>query len=307
MRKYLLFVLFLLLLAVPAHAEAEDGRITVVTTIFPQYDFIREIAGDRVELTMLLAPGAEIHSFEPSPQDVIAIQKADVFAYVGGESDEWVQTILESAPSETRQDVSLMHLVGLDCGDEDHAHSHEHHEDGYDEYDEHVWTSPVYAMTIVEGLTDALCTADPANEAFYRENAAAYLDELHSLDEAFREVVSTASRSALVFGDRFPLTHFVREYGLEYSAAFPGCATETEPNAATIARLIGAIMEDRIPVVFCIELSNRQIATILSEQTGAEVMLFYTCHNVSSDDFDAGLGYLDMMKINVESLKKALN
>lgn len=295
----------------PAGAE-ENGRLKVVATIFPQYDFIREIAGDKVELAMLLKPGSETHSYEPSPQDIIAIQKSDLFVFVGGESDAWVRTILESAPSDTRKDIALMELVetaedNTHAHDDEHEHEYTHGENHEHEYDEHVWTSPVNTMTIVSALTDALCELDPDNAEFYRENAGNYLAELTQLDADFREVVETAKRKHLVFGDRFPLTYFVLEYGLTYSAAFPGCASETEPSAATIANLMTDIMKEQIPTVFYIELSNHQIADILAEQTGAKTALFYTCHNVTADDFAAGKTYLELMRSNVETLKEALN
>lgn len=309
----LLCILFTAMTGISCSAETASGaKLKVVATIFPQYDFIREIAGDKVELTMLLKPGAETHSYEPSPQDVMTIQKSDLFVYVGGESDAWVKTILESAPSDTRTDVALMDLVetteeGEHAHDKDHKHEYTHGENHEHEYDEHVWTSPVNTMEIVSYLTDTLCELDSTNADFYRENAERYLSELTLLDANFREVIETAKRKHVVFGDRFPLTYFVLEYGLTYSAAFPGCASETEPSAATIAQLMADIAKEEIPVVFYIELSNHQIADILAEQTGAKTMLFYTCHNVTADDFSAGKTYLELMRVNVESLKEALN
>ena len=308
----LLCVLLMLAAGHLGLAEENGDKIKVVATIFPQYDFLREIAGDRIELTMLLRPGAETHSYEPSPQDVIAIQKSDLFVFVGGESDAWVRTILESAPSDSRNDVALMELVETSEEqehehDDGHEHEYTHGENHEHEYDEHVWTSPVNTMEIVKVLTDALCELDEAHEAYYRENAQNYLAELQQLDDDFREVVETAERKHIVFGDRFPLTYFVLEYGLTYSAAFPGCASETEPSAATVAKLMTDIVKEQIPVVFYIELSNHQIADILAEQTGARTALFYTCHNVSADDFEAGKTYLELMRMNVEALREALN
>lgn len=313
LKQWMLVILAVLLLpGAGCLAEGSaDEKISVVTTIFPQYDFIREIAGDRVELHMLLKPGAEAHSYEPSPQEIMRIQKSDLFVYVGGESETWVKTILESAPSDKRTDVALMQLVELKREEHDHDVEHEHEhgadEDHEHEYDEHVWTSPVNAMTIVSELCEALCAADPANQEYYQANTQAYLEKLEEMDAQFREVVGNASRKKLIFGDRFPLTYFVKEYGLDYSAAFPGCASETEPSAATITHLMQEIVREHIPVVFYIELSNHQIADILAEQTGAKTELFYTCHNVTMDDFEAGKTYLELMGSNVEKLKEALN
>ncbi len=323
MRKFiaLLTALCLMLTVGCGFAESENTlpdqtaeKLKVVATIFPQYDFLRAIAGDRIELSMLLKPGSETHSYEPSPQEIIAIQKCDLFVYVGGESDAWVNTILESTPSDTRKDIALMELVSLqESAAHDHEHNDEHEQQTghdhqeYDEYDEHVWTSPINAMAIVTALCEALCEADPANADFYRINTEYYLSELTALDLAFHAVIDSSARKTLIFGDRFPLTYFVREYDLSYSAAFPGCASETEPSAATITQMLRQIMTEDVKVVFYIELSNHQVADILAEQTNAETRLFYTCHNVSADDFNAGLTYLDMMKLNVESLKIALN
>ncbi len=309
----LLCVLFLVMTGVSCSAETVNGeKPKVVATIFPQYDFLRAIAGDKIELSMLLKPGAEIHSYEPSPQDIISIQESDLFVFVGGESDAWVRTILESAPSETRVDVALMELfeTGEDQAHEhedDHEHEYTHGENHEHEYDEHVWTSPVNTMAIVSALTDALCTLDSENAEFYRGNAENYLAELTQLDADFRAVIESAKRKHIVFGDRFPLTYFVLEYGLTYSAAFPGCASETEPSAATIANLMTDIMKEQIPVVFYIELSSHQIADILAEQTGAKPMLFYTCQNITADDFAAGKTYLELMRMNVDTLREALN
>lgn len=318
--RRLICALIALCLLMSAVCYAEGGnavqteKLKVVATIFPQYDFLRAIAGDRIELSMLLKPGSETHSYEPSPQEIIAIQKCDMLVYVGGESDAWIKTILQSAPSDSRKDIALMELVELtEAALHDHEHDEEHEQQTghdhqeYDEYDEHVWTSPVNAMAIVTALCDALCAADEANADFYRANTDAYLAELTALDAAFHEVVDSSAHKTLIFGDRFPLTYFVREYGLQYDAAFPGCASETEPSAATITQMMRRIMKEDVKVVFYIELSNHQIADILAEQTKAETRLFYTCHNVSADDFDAGLTYLDMMKMNVESLRIALN
>ena len=321
MRKLILLLTALMLLLQPfalaselPAAETDAPKLKVVATIFPQYDFIREIAGDRVELTMLLKPGAETHSYEPSPQEILSIQKCDLFVFVGGESDAWVRTILDGAPSDTRRDIALMDLVSLteaEAHDHEHDEAHEvlsgHNHQEYDEYDEHVWTSPINAMHIVSALCEALCEADAANAEFYRANTESYLADLTALDAEIREIIDTSAKKPLVFGDRFPLTYFVKEYNLSYHAAFPGCASESEPSASTITQLMFTIMRERIPVVFYIELSSHQVADILAEQTKVETRLFYTCHNVSADDFAAGLGYLDMMKMNLESLKLALN
>lgn len=296
-------------------AKQEEG-LSVVATIFPQYDFARQVMGSSDDLTMLLRPGQEVHSYEPTPQDIIAIQNCDLFIYVGGESDAWIEDVLEGMDTSHMVILSLMDLVDPLEEDTDSVleNPEEHsHEDGeathlhQEEYDEHVWTSPKNAMLITQAICDALCDIDPSNAQTYRQNTADYLEQLEGLDQDFREVISNAGRDTLIFGDRFPLLYFVREYGLNYYAAFPGCASETEPSAATVARLIDLFREEQVPVVYQIELSNGNIARSIADSSGAKVETFYTCHNITRDDFNAGETYLSLMKCNVNSLKEALN
>lgn len=298
-----------------APAKQEEG-LSVVATIFPQYDFARQVMGSSDDLTMLLRPGQEVHSYEPTPQDIIAIQNCDLFIYVGGESDAWIEDVLEGMDTSHMVILSLMDLVDPLEEDTDSVleNPEEHsHEDGeathlhQEEYDEHVWTSPKNAMLITQAICDALCDIDPSNAQTYRQNTADYLEQLDGLDQDFREVISNASRDTLIFGDRFPLLYFVREYGLNYYAAFPGCASETEPSAATVARLIDLVREEQVPVVYQIELSNGNIARSIADSSGAKVETFYTCHNITRDDFNAGETYLSLMERNVNSLKEALN
>ena len=300
----------------------DDGRISVVTTIFPQYDFVRQIAGENVELKMLLKPGEETHSYEPTPQDIIAIQNSDIFIYVGGENDAWVEDILESMPEADMRTLKLMDCV--DTVEEEHVegmqeqpgHSHEEEESHEDEteeehsvheIDEHVWTSPVNASAIVDKIKELLVQADPENRQIYEENAEAYEAELAELDAEFRDVVDNAGRRLVVFGDRFPFRYFADEYGLDYYAAFPGCASDTEPSAATMAFLINKVKEEEIPAVLKMELSTENIANAIAEATGTEVRTFYSCHNLTAEEFKDGETYLSMMQKNVETLKEVLN
>ncbi|MDD2979334.1 MAG: metal ABC transporter substrate-binding protein [Hespellia sp.] len=324
-----IFVLPLLLFSLSAlvggcgssKVEKDSDKISVVATIFPQYDFTRAIAGDNAEITMLLKPGSESHSYEPTPQDIITIQKCDVFLYVGGENDAWVEEILSS------MDTSNMQVIALtDCVDtveeevvEGMQESHEDEAETVDdvsgqkaeaqrgEIDEHVWTSPKNAQKIVDKISRALCTADPEHASDYEANTSEYQEELAKLDMQFRHVTDSAERREIIFGDRFPLRYFAEEYGLTYYAAFPGCASDTEPSAATIAFLIDKVKEDKIPIVFKIELSNGNMAEAIADATGAREETFYSCHNISADDWNNGETYLSLMEKNVETLKDALN
>jgi zinc transport system substrate-binding protein len=493
MKRIVLFILVLLSLTMGLSARGQrdtkkgEGKLQVVTTNFPSYDFVREIAGDKVSLTMLLPPGAESHSFEPTPRDIITIQNCDVFIYGGGESDTWVEGILESMDTSRMSIISLMDCVEVveeeivegmqeedehDHGDEDfedtdvrdrslaewagawqsayplllngtldpvlehkaeedenqsvedfrryydaayktdaekvvidresityytngaanrvryaykgfkilvnkagakrvrylfeaegslgsapryvqfsdhlikpgeaieHFHlyqgnmsnealfeewdhwptyypaaftgekivqeliGHEHEEAG--EYDEHVWTSPGNAKLIVQKIGEVLGQRDGANRTVYERNTQSYLAKLTELDQAFKQVMDGAKRKTVIFGDRFPFRYFADAYGLRYFAAFPGCSTETEASAATIAFLIDKIRAERLPVVFHIELSNEKIADILCEETGAKKLLLHAVHNVSKRDFDNGASYYSLMTQNIRNLREAL-
>jgi len=286
--------------------DTGGGKLSVVATIFPQYDFVREIAGDNVDLTMLLSPGSESHSYEPTPQDIITIQECDVFIYVGGESDAWVEKILESMDTDNMKIIALM-----DCVDAVEEEIIEGMEGGGEEteaaeYDEHVWTSPKNAKLIVQNISDTLCEIDSENTELYKENTNAYLEALDELDTAFQTAVDKAERTTIVFGDRFPFRYLADDYGLTYYAAFPGCATETEASAATVAFLIDKVSDENIPVVFYIEFSNEKMADTICEGAGAKKLLLHSCHNVTVSDFESGVSYLDLMYQNVENLREAL-
>jgi zinc transport system substrate-binding protein len=287
----------------------------VVATIFPPWDFVRAIAGisgdggaaeSGVELTMLLKPGSESHSYEPSPQDIIAIQNCDVFIYVGGESDEWVDRVLDSMDTSRMKIISLMDCVEVVEEEIVEGMEEEEEEEEGPAYDEHVWTSPRNASLIVQKISGALCEADPNRAALYQANTAAYQKELDALDGTFREITGGAARRTLIFGDRFPFRYFTDAYGLDYYAAFPGCSTETECSAATLAFLINKVKAEKIPVVFHIEFSNGKIADAVAEGSGAEKRLLHSVHNVSRDELASGASYLGLMKQNAETLRATL-
>ena len=285
---------------------ANNGKPDVVATNFPAYDFARQIAGDKVNVYMLLPPGAESHSFEPTPRDIIRIQNSALFIYSGGESDAWVDRILES------MDVSKMHIVrmmdAVDLVEEEIVEGMEEEEEEEEgvAYDEHIWTSPKNVIPIVRGIAGALCEIDRAEAALFRQNAQSYIAAFDALDLEFQAVVDGAKRKTLVFGDRFPFRYFADAYGLEYFAAFPGCSTETECSAATLAFLINKIKAEKIPVVFHIELANEKIADAIAEETGAKKLLLHAGHNITKRDFDRGITFLEIQKANVPRLKEAL-
>ena len=289
-----------------ADSAAPAQKLSIIATIFPEYDFARAVAGDLADVRMLIKPGAESHSYEPTPMDIIAIQSCDAFLCVGGENDRWAQTILASLDTSHMTVVHLMDIVELLEEEQSESMAPEEEDDGEEEYDEHVWTSPVNAMAIVSSLAETLAGLDPANAAAYRANAAAYIEEIAALDGEIRSLVEGAARSELIFGDRFPFLYFVREYGLSYDAAYPGCSTDTEASAATVASLIRRVQEDGIPVVLYIELSAHRIADTICEATGAKPMLLHSAHNVTAAEFEAGATYVSLMRANLDTLRAAL-
>ena len=289
-----------------ADAEGQSNNgLTIVTTLFPAYDFARELCGGRCEIVLLVPPGAEAHSYEPTPQDLLRIQSCDLLICNGGESEAWL---------DTRADGAFAVLSMLDCVDaleEEHKEGMQRireEEAGEDEieYDEHVWTSPRNAAVICRAICEELCALDEAGAEGYRGNCESYCAKLDELDAAFRDVVAGARGNCLVFADRFPARYFVEEYGLDYFAAFPGCADDTEPSARTVAFLIDRVREQDIPAVLYIEYSDQKMADVVCEDTGCEKRLFHTCHTVSAEDLKNGATYLGLMWANTESVKEAL-
>lgn len=283
-------------------------KIRIVCTNFAGYDFVRHIVKEHGEVTMLMKAGMDVHSFSPSPKELKAVADCDLFIYTGGDSDEWVDKVLDATGKEPASVCRMMDAVEL---------SREEYTEGMrkekgkemdeEEMDEHVWTSPVNAIAIVKKINESVSAWDPAHAEDYRKNTEAYVKELAALDLRFREVMDGAARKEIIVGDRFPFLYFVKEYGLTYEAAFPGCAKDTEADPKTIAFLIDKVKADQIPVIFHIELSNQQMSRSIAEATGAKERQLNSIHNVTQKDFDAGVTYVDLMRQNVKTLKEALN
>ena len=323
---FLTLALILSLAACAAPGEkADDGKIQIVATLFPYYDFARAIAGGRADVTLLLSPGREAHSFEPTPLDAVTISEADVFLYNGGEGEYWVEEMLDAAGEHIAVKARMMDYVdalgeefsegmqGADAHDHDHDHGDHDHESGeaHDsdeiEYDEHIWTSPKNAAILCRAVCDAICKADPANEDFYRANCDDYCAQIEALDARFADLCESAPRKLLIFADRFPMLYFCREFGLDYRAAFHGCSGDTEPSLATIKFLIDKVENENIPVVYTIDFGTKKVAAVVSECTGAAIETIYSMQTVSRADFDAGETYLTLMERNFEALRKGLS
>ena len=293
-------------------SSRKDSGLSVVSTIFASYDFAKQIAGENGEVTMLLKPGAEFHSYEPTPKDIITISNCDVFIYVGGENDAWVNDILKSMDTSNMTVIRMLDLVNkyteeIVEGMDGHEHNDEcDHEDNHEGWDEHVWTSPKNAIVICEAIKDTFVKIKPEFADFYEENCKNYVAQLEKLHLDIDTAVKESNKDVLIFGDRFPIRYFVEEYNLRYYAAFPGCSSDTEASAATIAFLIDKVIEEEINVVFKIELSSDSVAKTIADDSDAKVATFNTCHNITSEDFNNGETYVSLMYGNLEALKEAL-
>ena len=317
----LVLVVGLLAFLVLNREKFEQKKYSVVSTSFPGYDFARAVTKNtNISTKMLVKPGAETHTYEPTPQDIIDIKNADMFIYVGGDSDTWVKKILKDVDTKKTHVVKLVDLVstveeeiveGMEDEDEhDHEHDHDHdHKHDHDEeeegpeIDEHVWTSPKKAMEIVKKIAKVASEIDAAEETKINDNAEKYVAEIAQVDKDLHQAID-GKISEIVVADRFPFRYFADEFGLKYAAAFSGCSEQTEASAKTISFLINKVKQDKVRKIYKIELSNGKIAETVSKDTGAEVLELHSAHNVTADDFSKGVTYVDLMKRNLAALSK---
>lgn len=337
--------------------KEKEYRLKIVTSLFPYYDMARAIIGDvkGIDLKMIVTPGQDSHSFEPTPSDVIQMENADVLIYNGGSLETWIDTLLDSLNNKNQIQMKMMDYVdvlneeiveGMDTRFEEHDHDeHSHKEDNHnkenhkedshseenhkednhsedssndsefhnedseeehEETDEHIWTSPVNEIIMTEKICEALSKALPEEKENFQKNAESYIKQLKELDSEIRIVVNNSKTKEIIFADKFPLQYFAKEYGLKYYAAFPGCGSDMEPSAKTIAFLVDKIKEDNIKAVFYLELSSHIVADAIETDTGAKPLQFNSCHNITQKQFDSGVTYVDLMKENVNNLKIAL-
>ncbi len=351
-----------------------DKKIKIVATLFPQYDFARQIAGDYADVTLLLPPGMESHSYDLRPSDMIKIRESDMFIYTGKYMETWAQTIIDSLDDsvmvvdvsegitlEREEDYFVDELE--EHGEDEHEHNedeheeeaanehdedeheeeavHEHdedeheeaahgHEDEHDEeaahehedeeqhtshshaghtheYDPHIWTSPVYAMQMVENIVDALVSEDPQHESEYRQRADEYIAKLKEVDSAFRQVSESAQHRTIFFGGRFAMTYFVREYGFACVSAYHDCSAESEPSISSVMKMIDEIKASGAKAVFYEELVDPKVARTIAEETQVKLLLLHSAHNVSREEYENGVTYLDIMWQNVKNLEEGLN
>ncbi len=303
----------LTLLIASACDFSSDGKLHIVCTIFPQYDWVCELTegAQNVEVTLLEDSGADLHNFRPSAADKVSILNSDLFVYTGGESDDWARTLLENADKDVRSldliealgDRALTEEEGIEeSGEPDHEHE--------DEVDEHIWLSVQNAKVLVSAITEELCGVDEENAALYQSNAASYLAELSDLDELFEETVSSAKRSVLVFADRYPFRYLAHDYGLTCYAAFSGCSAESEASFATILTLVRHVEENSLPYVMALENSTQGIAKQVIDNTKSKdqgILVLNSLQSVTREDIENRATYLGLMKEDLAVLKTALN
>ena len=292
--------------------ETEDnGKLNVVVTSFSSYDFVRHIVGDNANVTFLLGPGMDAHSYDPSASDIIKIGNADMFVYIGDEMEKWAERVVETLDTKNTvlvkisDSIEIIEEKNID-GTEHEEHDDNHHEHEEVEYDEHVWSSPENAIKIMDVLTNHLIEVDPDRKEEYEKNSEEYILEIRDVQSQIQDIVDNKERSRLVFADKMPMQYFINEFKLDVSAAFNSCSTETEPSTSTIAYLINKVKEENIPVVLYIELGTDKVANTIAKETGAIPMQIQTLHNVTKTDFDNGETYVSLMRRNLDVLKKAL-
>lgn len=299
----------------PQDDSAASNKLNIVTTIFPAYDWVREILGaetDRAEITTLLDSGVDLHSYQPTVDDIVKISNCDLFLYVGGESDGWVDDALKNAPNKERKVIRLLDVLGDSAKAEEtvegmQEEEHDHEEEA--EYDEHIWLSLKNAQMLVAAISEALQESDPARKDTYAANAAAYAEKLSALDGEYRAAVDSGKYKTLLFGDRFPFRYLADDYGLDYYAAFPGCSAETEASFETVSFLAGKMDALGLPCVLTIEGTQHKIAETVVQNTAQknqQILTMDSMQAVTANDAASGVSYLSIMEKNLSVLKKAL-
>ena len=318
--KKILFILTILIILIAGYLlainnlkeeEKELTKIKVVTTIFPYYDFARQLSDDNVEITMLLKPGVDMHNYDPTAEDIINILSSDIFIYTGGHSDVWLEDIIDEIDPNKTKIIRLFDYVNVVKEEEIEGATsdddHDHEEDA--EYDEHIWTSIPNAKIILEVIKDALVEYRISFDEDYsliEDNYNEYVVLMDELDEEIREVVASSETKYLLFGDRFAFRYFTDEYNLSYSAAFTGCSTVTEPSLRTMTFLTKRIKDSGVPAILHLEGSSKKVAESLSSETKVPILEFNSMQNITKNDFENNETYIAIMKRNIEVLRSAL-
>lgn len=317
--------------------SSESGKPQIIATLFPQFDFARHIAKDMADVVLLLPPGVESHSYEPSPSEILKMHNADVLLYTGESMEAWSHKLVESLEDsgsdclvvDVSKGITLTRTEDIEAemnrknaeSDEHDNHEENNHEDEAAEddhqgeeaashshvYDPHIWTNPQLAKVMVDNILEALCSADPQNAEEYRANASAYKQELDALDQEFKEIIENGEQKEVIFGSRFAFYYFTKRYNLTYQSAFDSCSAETEPSVKRMKELIDEIRRENIPAIFYSEMEEPKTARFISNETGAKMLMLHSCHNVTKDEWENGETYLSLMKQNAINLKEGLN
>lgn len=283
-----------------------EGKIKIVATLFPQYDFAKKVGGDKVEVSLLLTPGTETHTYEPTPQDIIKVNNSNLFIYTGKYMEPWSDKIASSIDSETKiLDVSKnIQLIkeehSHDEGDDDISQHEEH------EYDPHIWLNPDNAIIMVKNITEEFCNIDPQNADYYKYNSSEYIKEIQKLDSDISDVVKNGKTNKIAFGGTFSYSYFIEKYNLQYVSAYESCGEDTEPSVSKVKEVIDYMKNNGLKVIFYQELSSGKIAESIAKETGAEKLVFHTVHNASKEEIDRGESYISLMRKNLENLSVAL-
>lgn len=317
MKKGLIFIIISLLvfsvliaIVMPKNDKKEDsGKIEIVATLFPQYDFAKQIGGDKVNVTLLLPPGTETHTYEPSPQDIISISNANMFIYTGKYMEPWSERIISGIDSDTKvldasKNINLIHSE--DDDDEEHEEHHHEEEHHHHEYDPHIWLDPQNAIVMVNNITDELCAIDKENEEYYRANSEKLIKEIQELDYDIEDAIKSSGKNKIAFGGTFAYAYFVNHYNLEYVTAYDSCGESSEPSVAKVKEVIDYMKKNNIKVVFYQEASSGKIADSIAAETGAKKLTLHTIHNATQIEIENGETYVSLMRKNLDNLKQAL-
>lgn len=320
--KRIISLVLVLVLAVSLFAGcsgtsgSDDGKLNIVATIFPEYDWVKNITAgaDNVDVTLLLDNGADLHSYQPTAEDIVKISSCDVFIYVGGESDKWVDDALKGAVNKNMVKINLIELLGSRAKEEEtvegmQTEKAEESDEEDPEFDEHVWLSLKNASTLCKQISDKLCEVDEENKAIYTKNTGDYLNKIRYLDNKYQNVRDTAKYDTMIFADRFPFRYLMDDYNLKYYAAFLGCSAESEASFETVAFLAKKLDELKLPAVMTIDKSDGKLAkTVIetSKQKNAQILEMDSMQSVTSNDVENGTTYLSIMERNLNAFTNAI-
>ena len=288
-----------------------EEKIKVIATLFPQYDFAKQIGGDKVDVSLLLTPGTETHTYEPTPRDIINVNKADLYIYTGRYMEPWSDKIANSITSNTQvldasKNINLINEERFERGhdtidnnEEESDNSHHH------EYDSHIWLNPQNAIGMVKNIEEELCNIDPQNKEYYQKNAENYINQLESLDTEIETTIKESPKNKIAFGGTFAYAYFIQRYNLQYVSAYDSCGENSEPSVTKVKEVIDYMKENNINVIFYQELSAGKIADTISKETRATKLVFHTIHNASQEEINDGETYISLMQKNLQNLKQA--